>query len=99
MKTTLKLLAAIAALTLAGCSSIPNGEFTSWTHDGNYAVFATHYEAHNAVKQADGKVMIGAYTGSIKVMGGYGPSDTITNLVVDPKVVPTAVQVLPAPTK
>ena len=80
---------------LTGCANIPSGEFQDWTHDGNYGVFTSHYEAHGAKKQSDGKVVIDSYTGSIKVAGGYGPSDTIKGLVIDPKVPPVSVQVLP----
>ena len=92
----LLILALALGLGLVGCSNIPNGEFTNWTHDGNYGVFTSHYEAHNAVKQSDGKIIVGSYTGSIKVAGGYGPSDTITGLVIDPKTPPVSVQVLPS---
>lgn len=90
------LCAALFALVLTtGCANIPSGEFKDWTHDGNYGVFTSHYEAHGAVKQADGKIVVASYTGNIKVAGGYGPSDTITGLVIDPKAPPVSVQVLP----
>lgn len=89
-----------ASLLLGGCSTaqiakIPNASFGSWTHDGNYGVFSTHVEAHGAEKQADGTIKIKAYTGHIKVAGGYGPSDTITDLVVLPGVAPEPLKVVP----
>lgn len=91
---------AIVSLAFAGCSTsqiakIPNASFGSWTHDGNYAVFSTHVEAHGAEKQADGTIKIKAYTGSLKVAGGYGPSDVITDLVVLPGVAPEPLKVVP----
>lgn len=93
-------LFACIALLLAGCSTsqiakIPNASFGSWTHDGNYGVFSTHVEAHGASKQADGTIHIQAYTGHIKVAGGYGPSDTITDLVIVPGVPLEPLKVVP----
>lgn len=90
-----KALILAASLALTGCSNIPNGEFKDWSHDGNYGIFTSHYEAHNAKKREDGKIVVGSYTGSIKVAGGYGPHDSITELVIDPKTPPVAVKLLP----
>lgn len=98
MKTTRSLISLallVLAALVAGCSNIPNGEFKDWSHDGNYAVFTSHYEAHGAKKREDGKIVVDSYTGGIKFAGGYGPSDTITGLVIDPKTPPVSVQVLP----
>ncbi len=93
MKTRLLLLAGLVALS--GCANIPSGEFKDWTHEGNYGLFSTHYEAHGAKKQPDGRIVVDSYTGSVKIAGGYGPSDTITGLVIDPAVKPVSVTVLP----
>lgn len=87
-RSLVSVFLASIALLFAGCSSaskIPGVSFDSWTHDGNYGAFTTHVEAHGAHKDADGKLHVESYTGSMKVMGGYGPSDTITGLVIDPK--------------
>lgn len=83
-----------------GCSTaqiakIPNASFDSWVHDGKYGVFTTHVEAHGATKQADGTIKIQAYTGHLNVAGGYGPSDTITNLVIEPGTPPAPLKVVP----
>lgn len=88
-----KLLILAALVGLSGCANIPSGEFKDWTHDGNYGVFTSHYEARGAKKRDDGKIVVDSYTGSIKFAGGYGPSDTLTGLVIDPKVKPEAVPV------
>ncbi len=87
-----------ACLALSGCSSlknIPGVEFGSWTHDGNYGVFTTHVEASGATKDAEGKIHLKSYSGHLKVAGGYGPSDTITDLVIDPNKQAPVVNVIP----
>lgn len=100
MKTLIALVIASIALAFSGCSTaqiakIPNASFGSWTHDGNYGVFSTHVEAHGASKAPDGTIHINAYTGNLKVMGGYGPSDTITDLIIIPGPAPEPLKVVP----
>ena len=100
MKTLFALFIVSVSLGLSGCSTaqiskIPNASFGSWTHDGNYGVFSTHVEAHDASKSPDGTIHINAYTGSLKVMGGFGPSDTITDLIILPGAAPEPLAVVP----
>jgi len=104
MKILTIILASIVLAFSSGCSTaqiskIPNASFDSWVHDGKYGIFTTHVEAHGAVKQADGKITIQAYTGQLAVAGGYGPSDTITNLVIDPAAPAAPLAVVPEATK
>lgn len=79
---------------LSSCASYPPAAAGSWVHDGNYGPVTTHYEAKDIKASVDGtKLSVGTYSGHIKVLGGYGISDTITDLVISAKpskVVPTA---------
>ncbi len=79
-----KLLPLLAVLLLAGCTSFPPVACDSWVHDGHYGPVTTHYEAHAVTSQGD-SLKIGTYTGAVTVIGGYGVSDTITNLTVPAK--------------
>src|SRR6478609_7126900 len=83
MKKRLSLLA--CTLLLCGCSSFPNVACDSWKHEGNYGPVTTHYDAKNVVRQEDGSLKIEEYNGAVKVLGGYGMSDTIRGLVLSPK--------------
>lgn len=86
MKTIISIFCALALLALTGCKSLPPGvAFKTWTHDGNYGPVTTHYEATNASKDpATGKIVVEHYAGHMKVLGGYGVSDTIEGLVIEP---------------
>ena len=88
MKLLTLLILALGALLASGCASVqkfPDIACARWVHDGNYGATTTHYEATGVTKDDDGTVRISAYTGHVKVMGGYGVSDTIEGLVIKPK--------------
>lgn len=81
----MKTIAVLALLILSGCSSFPNVACESWTHEGNYGPVTTHYDAKNVVRQEDGSLKIEQYTGAVKVLGGYGMTDTVRGLILTPK--------------
>lgn len=86
MRTTRALFLACFLASLAGCASYPPVACESWTHEGHYGPVTTHYEAKAVtVRPSDGSLVIGAYSGAVTVLGGYGVTDTLTNLVVPTK--------------
>lgn len=85
MKKTLALLIlAAVALLAGGCRSFPNLACDSWHHEGNYGPVTTQYDAKNVRRQEDGSLRVETYSGNIKVLGGYGVTDTVQGLVLSP---------------
>lgn len=72
----------ILVLAACGCASFPKVEAAKWVHEGNYGPVTTHYEATGITRAPDGALNVKTYSGHIKVLGGYGISDTIEGLVV-----------------
>lgn len=79
------VLVCMVLVAFSGCMGLPTGAADRWVHDGNYGFVTTHYEAGKVASQPDGTLKVGTYSGSVKVLGGYGVSDTVENLVVKPK--------------
>lgn len=86
MKPIRALLLVCFLTSLAGCAAYPPVACESWVHEGRYGPVTTHYEAKAvSVRPNDGALEIGAYHGSVTVLGGYGVTDTLTSLVVPTK--------------
>lgn len=85
----LLVFAAIVVAAFAGCSAFPSIEAEHWVHDGNYGAVTTHYEASGIKRTPDGRLQVDTYSGSVKVLGGYGVSDTVKGLVIPTGSKPT----------
>lgn len=85
------LLGVCLLLSVSGCAQFPGITCDHWQHQGSYGVFATEYEATGVVKLADGSVRIKSYSGNVKVLGGYGVTDTVSDLILTPAQASTAV--------
>ncbi len=98
MKTTRLLLTfalLLAALLATGCQQFPNLACASWHHEGNYGPVTTQYDAKNVMRLEDGSLRVETYSGNVKVLGGYGVTDTIQGLVLSPAQAKTPVPVNP----
>lgn len=85
MKTRLLLFLALLIVALcSGCQQFPNVACASWHHEGNYGPVTTQYDAKNVQRQEDGSLKVETYSGNVKVLGGYGVTDTISGLVLSP---------------
>lgn len=94
MKKLLALILVALIGLCSGCASsiskVPPGACAYWEHVGNYGpFFQTHVIAHSVVKNPDGSLTVGDYTGMVQVMG-YGPHDVVQGLVIDAATVRAA---------
>lgn len=79
------LFVALAGVGCTAITAVPPGGCLYFEHVGNYGPFLqTHVIAHNTVKNEDGSLTVGDYTGMVQVLG-YGPHDVIQGLHVDAK--------------
>lgn len=78
------MLGLVLMIGLIGCAQFPNVACESWHHEGNYGPVTTQYDAKQVTRQEDGSLRIASYTGNVKVLGGYGVTDTVQGLVLSP---------------
>lgn len=79
------VLIAVALLATGCAAPFPNLTAEHWIHQGSYGPVTTNYEATHIVKNEDGSLTVATYSGSIKVLGGYGVSDTVSGLKLSAK--------------